>query len=205
MEPRLAVRSLGVRRASTAVVAGLDLDIRPGSVFWVVGPNGAGKSSLLRVFAGLDRPGTGWVRHRAPVDRPFLYFHSEMSLPARSTVGDWERLVRRLLPPHGRRTPTALRPEVEPRRFVGRLSTGERKRLLLDALLRRPGSLLLDEPFEHLSPGARDRLAALLNVRSASEVVVVATNQAATHRADRDGGLRLGDGRARRLRPEAMP
>jgi zinc transport system ATP-binding protein len=200
VEPRLTARSLRVRRGSSSVVEGLDLEIRPGGVYWVVGPNGSGKTSLLRVLVGLDRPAAGRVHRRTAPERPFLYFHSEMSLPASSTVGDWERLVRRVLPAGGKGSPTSLRPDVEPRRPVRRLSTGERKRLLLDGLLRRPGSLLLDEPFEHLSPEAKDRLTGLLEARSFTDVVVVATNQA-TRRAGGDGGLRLGEGTARRLRP----
>jgi ABC-type transport system involved in cytochrome c biogenesis ATPase subunit len=194
----LRLSDLTVRRGPNSVVEGLDLEIRPGAVFWVVGPNGAGKSSLLRVMAGLDRPRAGTVTRRSEPGHPFLYFESEVSLPPSATVGDWERLVLRLLPAGSAGVRTPLWPDAGADRRIGRLSTGERKRLLLDALFRRQGSLLLDEPFEHLSPAAKADLARLLAARARSDVVVVATNQA-TGRAERDGGLRLEAGTAEPL------
>jgi ABC-type transport system involved in cytochrome c biogenesis ATPase subunit len=189
----LRLSEVTIRRGHTAVVEGVDLEIHAGGVFWVVGPNGAGKTSLLRVMAGLDRPRAGTVVRRTPPGAPFLYFQSEMTLPGPATVGDWERLLLRLLGgvAHGVRTP--LWPDVGPDRRVWYLSTGERKRLLLDALFRRPGSLLLDEPFEHLSPDAKRVLTALLAARARTSVVVVATNQA-TDRAKLEGGIRLEGG-----------
>ncbi|HEX7119539.1 MAG TPA: ATP-binding cassette domain-containing protein [Longimicrobiales bacterium] len=71
-----------------------------------------------------------------------------------------------------------LRPDVPPDRRLDRLSTGEAKRLMLEALLGRPASFLfLDEPYEHLSSSARDGLTAILVARARRSVVVVATNQ----------------------------
>jgi ABC-type multidrug transport system ATPase subunit len=186
----LRLADVTVRRGANTVCRGLDVDIRPGAVFWVLGPNGAGKSSLLRVMAGIDRPAAGAVTRRGDSQEPFLYFQSEMSLPPSATVGDWYRLVHRLLPARGVAVRTPLWPGIPPGRRIGRLSTGERKRLLLDALFRRPGSLLLDEPFEHLSPDAKAALTRLLTARVRTSVVVVATNQA-TGMAARGAGLRL--------------
>ena len=184
----LSLDDVTVRRGSTTVVKALTVEIRPGSVFWVVGPNGAGKSSLLRLMAGLDAPERGALR-REPSSGPFRYLHSEMTLPAWSTVGAWERLTRGIEP--GLRPPTPLRPPVGRHRRVRRLSTGERKRLLLDTLLRAPGSLLLDEPYAHLSPDARATLSRLLRERAEREVVVAVTNQEG-YRADGEPVLRLG-------------
>jgi ABC-type multidrug transport system ATPase subunit len=196
----LELTDVTVQRGPTVVVSGLDLEVRPGAIFWVVGPNGAGKTSLLRVMAGLDLPRRGAVRWRAAPGESLLYVQSEMALPGASTVGDWERLVQALLPRGSRGGRTPLWPGAEGSRRAGRLSSGERKRLLLDALFRRPGGLLLDEPFEHLSPDAKAELIRLLEARAAGKVVVVATNQA-TGRAERDGGLRLEGGAAGSVRP----
>lgn len=195
----LTLNSVTIRRGQTLIVEGLDLEIRAGRVFWVIGPNGAGKSSLLRVLALLDQPAAGQVRRAPGTDAPFLYFQSEMALARSSTVGAWARLVDGLLPepaPHA-----GLWPAAEPGRKVGRLSTGERKRLLLDALLRRRGALLLDEPYEHLSPDGKTVLTDMLNARARDVVVVVATNQE-TERARQDGGLRIEAGRAERFGPD---
>jgi ABC-2 type transport system ATP-binding protein len=194
--PRLTASDLTVRRGPNRVVDGLSLSIGAGSIFWIVGPNGAGKTSLLRVLAGLDRPRSGTVAREPRVGAPFLYFHSEMALPPWSTVAAWDRLVAGLAP--GAEPPTELRPDLRANRWVRRLSTGERKRLLLDALLRLPGSLLLDEPYEHLSPAAKGALSRLVRRRARTDVVVVVTNQA-SYRRDEEAGVRVEAGTAEAL------
>lgn len=190
-----------VVRGANRVVEGLSLELVPGRIFWVVGPNGAGKSSLLRVIVGIDLPRRGAVVNAGRQPR---YLHSEMTLPATSTVGSWERLVRAVGRTRGAAPATPLWPDAEPGRRIRRLSTGQRKRLLLDAVLRQPGPLVLDEPFEHLSPGAKDDLRALLQERARADVVVVATNQH-TPRERGDGALYLEAGQARRLDAVEVP
>lgn len=163
-----------VARGPNLVVEGLDLELEPGRIFWVVGPNGAGKTSLLRVIARLDAPRRGTVTGGGSGLR---YFQSEMALPPSCSVRSWERLVRRVGRDRAAVPRTPLWPDVEPRRRVGKLSTGQRKRLLLDAVLRQSGPIALDEPFEHLSPGAKANLRALLGERARDQEVIVATNQ----------------------------
>lgn len=188
----LRLNELTVRRGAAVVVERLDWQVGPGRPAWIVGPNGAGKSSLLRVIAGLLAPAAGSVSLPAGVSRP-LYFHAETGLPPDATVGGWKRLMDALLSVDAP-SRTALWPPVPDRRRAGDLSTGERKRLLLDTLLRQPGgALLLDEPYEHLSPDAKATLSALIEARSRDAVVIVATNQL-TDLAIRDGGVRLEGG-----------
>ena len=198
----LELRELTVRRGPEPVVTRLNVAIRPGRIFWVTGPNGSGKSSLLRVLALLDPPVAGRVRYAGPGGDPVLYFHSEMTLPPSSTVGAWDRLADRLLGPGEPPSPAGLRPPVGPGRKVGRLSTGERKRLLLDVVMRRRGALLLDEPYEHLSPDGKAALTAALLERVAESVVVVATNQTPEGVA-LDLGVRLEAGVATALEASA--
>jgi len=170
----IRLEGVAVFRGPNRVVEGLDLELVPGRVFWVVGPNGAGKTSLLRVMAGLDSPRRGRVIRTG---ERLLYFQSEMALPPSSTVGGWDRLLRRLGRGLAVRPRTTLWPDAAPRSRIGRLSTGQRKRLLLDAVLRQNGPLVMDEPFEHLSPDGKSTLRELLRERALGEAVVVATNQ----------------------------
>ena len=195
----LELIELEVVRGGDHVVRGLTVTVEPGRVFWVIGPNGAGKSSLLRVLAGLDRPRRGRVTRRGRTSDRMTYLHSEMRLPSAATAGDWDRLSRLLLSP-GAATVTPLWPQVPRHRSVRRLSTGEQKRLVLDVAIRRPGSLILDEPFEHLSPDAKRLLGRHLKDRARRSVVVVATNQA-IHRAADEGGLYLDAGEATPIGP----
>ncbi len=180
--PRLRVEGLSVRHRRRSVLCDLTWEHRPGRVAWVVGENGTGKSSLLRTLAGRARPAAGSVWIDGPTGtrptRP-LYYHPGMRLPPHVRVRDWCRLTGSLTnAANSHFLEAPLEPTLPPDRPLGRLSTGEAKRLLLGALLRRDRPvLILDEPYEHLSPDARDALTAALVARAWSAVVVVATNQ----------------------------
>lgn len=169
-----------MRRGRRVIVEGLDLDHRPGTVAWLVGENGGGKSTLLRALAGLDAPAAGTVRHGeeggAPPGRS--YYHPEMRLPPGTRVADWQAMVARLGLPE-RETPGLVPPFARPGVRAEDLSTGEEKRLILDAVLSNGRDhVFLDEPFEHLSPEGKELLAERLGRLALTRVVVVATNQA---------------------------
>src|SRR5207248_4495824 len=67
------------RFGATLALAGVDLDVEPGTVFALLGPNGAGKTTLVRVLATLLAPDAGRaeifghdVVHEAPAVRELL-------------------------------------------------------------------------------------------------------------------------------------
>src|SRR3954451_12549372 len=53
----------GVRKAfgDVEALAGVDLDVAPGTLVAVVGPSGGGKSTLLSLLCGLEPPDAGTV------------------------------------------------------------------------------------------------------------------------------------------------
>jgi len=63
-EPTLAIEASGLVKAfgATTAVDGVDLAVRPGSVYGVLGPNGAGKTTTIRMLATLLRPDSGSAR-----------------------------------------------------------------------------------------------------------------------------------------------
>ena len=56
-----AIEATGLRKAyaDTPVLAGVDLQVRPGAIFSLLGPNGAGKTTTVRLFCTLLRPDAG--------------------------------------------------------------------------------------------------------------------------------------------------
>jgi NitT/TauT family transport system ATP-binding protein len=151
------------------VLAGVDLELRPGEVVALIGPNGSGKSTLLRVASGLLRPDGGEVRlDDRPVTEPDpgigLVFQEPRLLPWR-TVADnigyplelagWDPDRRRgraaeLARQVGLQDALDLRP--------AQLSGGMRQRAAIARTLALgPEVLLLDEPFSALDALTRER------------------------------------------------
>jgi len=156
-------------------VGPLGLDRGPGGVLWVTGTNGSGKSSLLRTLAGVDPAASGRVERWGRLSEAVTWVHPAMSLPRQLKVGDWLRMVRSA---RSVTLPDGIVPEVPSTRRVRDLSTGEAKRLILAAALSHAREFVfLDEPFEHLSPDAKEALARALRSLQETRVVVVATNQ----------------------------
>jgi len=60
---RALTRTYGPVGAQTHALAGVDLDVVPGSVA-IMGPSGSGKTTLLHCLAGIERPTSGSVRLR---------------------------------------------------------------------------------------------------------------------------------------------
>ncbi len=157
-----------------------------GEALLVRGANGSGKSTLLRCLAGLLAPDGGSIEHveegvaLSPAERrarigfvsPDLAFYDELS------AGENLEFFARL-----RGLPTARAGELLARvglpadRLAGALSSGMRQRLRWAwALLARPRTLLLDEPFQNLDLEGENTLRSLLGEHlDAGGLVVVAT------------------------------
>ncbi|HYO37191.1 MAG TPA: ATP-binding cassette domain-containing protein, partial [Geodermatophilus sp.] len=61
METAVRVSGLGKSYGGTAVLDGVDLDVRAGTVCALLGPNGAGKTTAVRIMTTLVRPDRGRV------------------------------------------------------------------------------------------------------------------------------------------------
>ena len=179
-------------------LTGVDLDVSAGELVALVGANGAGKTTVLRLCAGLVPVASGTaqvlgedlgrnaraVRSRVGLLGPSGGLYDEL------TASDNLRFFARA----ARVDPTDVERAAE--RFgitgrigatpVGRLSTGQRRRVALASLVARRAELwLLDEPHAGLDAEGRDLLDSV--VRSA--VAAGATVVIASHDLDRTEGL----------------
>lgn len=173
------------------VLAGVDLDVAEGDVVAVQGPNGAGKTSLLRMCCGLlavtsgtaEVLGHDLLRDRTSVRRDVAMLgHGELlydDLTAR------ENLVFSLSAARVDRSAaeTALARFGVTGRLadtpVAKLSAGQRRRVVLAALVARSAKLwLLDEPHAGLDAEARDLLdEAIRDARATGTTVLLASHE----------------------------
>jgi putative ABC transport system ATP-binding protein len=186
-------RLVGVYKSyDQLVLAGVDLDLRPGELVVVRGRSGAGKSTLLRVLIGLERPDAGqvWLGgvRLDGLDRPKL---AELRRRTSAVVTQNVRLAEESDPIANlelaravRRLPrdpelidgwlAALGVQALAHRPVRLLSGGERQRVAVArALAVQPSLAVLDEPTSQLDESAAELLAGVLgSVAPASTVVL---------------------------------
>jgi tungstate transport system ATP-binding protein len=179
------------------LIDGVSLTLGPGPLTCVMGPNGAGKSLLLRLIAGLIRPGGGHVTYggaREAGQKRIAFVFQRPVLLRRSVRANLDHALKTYsVPRHerpGRIAELLALGQLEA--LAGRparvLSGGEQQRLsMVRALAARPALLLLDEPTTSLDPQATATIEALIAKVSGEGVKVVLV----TH--DRDQARRLAD------------
>jgi energy-coupling factor transporter ATP-binding protein EcfA2 len=185
-----------------AVLHDLDLAAGPGEVVVLSGANGSGKTTLLRIIAGLLPPLHGSVS-RSPGRVAYLP-QNPAALLFRATVRDevrWTlRRSRSPEPPEDVLHSLGLGPLAG--RFPGDLSSGERQRAALAAVLAgSPPLALLDEPTRGMDAPSRAALvAAVGRIRARGGSVVLATHDSALAAEVATRVIRLSGGCAREVR-----
>jgi len=188
-EAAIEVRDAALRVGGRTVWSELRLSVARGEFLALLGANGAGKSTLLKVLLGLLPTATGTIsvlgRPPGEANRAIGYlpqrraFDSSVRLRGSDIVqlgldGDrWGVPLPARFGRLGART-RSTRAQVwraiemvgasaYARRPIGELSGGEQQRLLIaQALVRRPGLLLLDEPLDSLDLPTQAAVAALV-------------------------------------------
>lgn len=153
-------RRYGLRKSW--VLRGVDLSLPERSLVRVQGDNGSGKSTLLRLLAGVDAPSAGRISGRPPSAYVPERFPAAMALTALGYLTHMGRV-------HGLRRDAA---SGEAREWLERfgadayartplteLSKGSSQKVAVaQALLARPGLLVLDEAWTGLDQAARSVL-----------------------------------------------
>lgn len=192
------LESVGIRLATTPILAGVGIELDAGAAIGLIGPNGSGKTTLLRVLATLlpphtgvgevlgSRLGTGEVRAVRP--RIVLVGH-QPALHARLTLEENLALVARLVgvPSAGvRDVLDAVGLDAARARPARNCSHGMLRRAdLARVLLTEPALLLLDEAHTGLDSASAELVEALVCevvARDGSAVVV-------SHQPERLAGI----------------
>ncbi len=153
---------------SIKALENINLEILPGYITVLLGPNGSGKTTLLKIIMGIVKPDKGSVRifgmdpyrDGLKIRRMIGYVPEEdliyRSLRAREYlefVGRIYGIDRSDLDREIRRVVRAFRLEDKLDEFIGGLSHGLKRRVLLAAaFIHKPKILLLDEPFMGIDP-----------------------------------------------------
>ncbi|MEU5948237.1 ATP-binding cassette domain-containing protein [Micromonospora sp. NPDC047465] len=158
---------LRYRRRGPWVLRETDVRVGSGEVVVVLGRNGVGKSTLLQVAAGVLRPSrgrvidrprhVGWVPERFPADQPFTV---ERYLTAMGRVAGLDPAATGRAVDHW----TDRLGLARFRRIrLPELSKGTAQKVgLAQAMLRTPGLLVLDEPWEGLDAATRELVPAVI-------------------------------------------
>ena len=154
---------------------------RSGEVVALRGPNGAGKTTLLRTLAGVLRPLSGKVERRpgrvaylpqnpaALLHRPTVRAEVELTLARAGDEASPDGIL------------SSLGLAAVEGRYPRDLSTGERQRAALAAVLvGTPSLVLLDEPTRGMDAAARAALIGVVSgLRMRGAAIVLATHDAA--------------------------
>lgn len=166
LEAEAIAKSFGDR----PIVKDLSLRVLRGDRLGVIGPNGAGKTTLLKLLTGELTPDTGTAVQGtnlqiAALDQRRAALDPDTSLQDALTGGGSDKVIVNGQARHviGYMKDFLFTPE-QARQPIGRLSGGERGRLMLARALILPSNLLiLDEPTNDLDLETLDLLQELLN------------------------------------------
>ncbi|HEX5120284.1 MAG TPA: ATP-binding cassette domain-containing protein [Pseudonocardiaceae bacterium] len=188
----IAATGFGVSAGEDWLFRELTLEVAAGQCLAVTGPNGTGKSTILHCLYGMRPPSEGTVAVCGghPDERSSAFRRSVAVLLDDSALFD-ELSPRQHLELLFRSFPDAPSPDdlvtdwLEPAGLghrvdvaAGKLSAGQRRRLLLLGALARPHDLvLLDEPERALDTTGLEWLAGLVNADTeAGATAVLATH-----------------------------
>lgn len=170
--------------AGNSVLDGLNLTIYAGEATAIVGRNGSGKSTLLKIIAGLGAFDTGERQWHDPAS--ILGFVPDRFPKMRFTAAEYLQHMGRMqaIPEpqlHAKIGELGALLQLDPsaRKHLRHYSKGNLQKVnLMQAMLRRPDLLLLDEPLSGLDRQSRDEwMEALLRLKDEGVALVLTTHE----------------------------
>ncbi|MFD5214009.1 ABC transporter ATP-binding protein [Microbacterium sp. NPDC058345] len=188
MSSVIDITGLQKRYGRRTAVHGLDMHVKPGTVYGLIGPNGAGKTTTLRTLVDIIRPTAGTVRvlgedprhGGARLRRRIGYVPGELRVEGRITGHRMLSFYAGVSGPvaRGYAAELAERLGVDLSRPVRSLSKGNKQKVgLIQAFMHRPELLILDEPTSGLDPLVqREFLAMVREARDAGQTVLLSSH-----------------------------
>lgn len=184
----ITINNLNFSYRRDRLFAGLNMELREGSIYGLLGRNGAGKSTLLKLISGLIFPSDGEIKVMGytPRDRDknflgdMFFVPEEFDLPRMSgetfsdvygkfypkfSISDFQSHARML--------------DVECGRSMNDMSFGQKKKIFIAfALACNTRLLILDEPTNGLDIPSKSKLRTLLSsIDLSDKVVIISTHQ----------------------------
>lgn len=135
------------------VLEKVSLKILPNDKIALIGPNGVGKSTLLQILVEELKPDCGSVKWGATVERGYFPQNVSEQIAGNDTLFEWLRAFDKKKDSGEIRNALGrmLFSGEEQEKQVGKLSGGEKHRMVLSRLMLMGGNfLVLDEPTNHL-------------------------------------------------------
>ncbi len=194
----LEVRGLHKSFGPLEVLKGIDLDVEPRELVFVIGPSGSGKSTLLRCCNRLEEPDSGVIRVEG-VDilapgvninavrrRIGMVFQSFNLYPHLNALGNVTLALRKVegrsredAEAAGMRALTRVGLAEKAKSFPNELSGGQQQRVAIArALALEPVIVLFDEPTSALDPElVGSVLAVMRELRESGMTMVVVSHE----------------------------
>ncbi len=219
----LAFRDVSISLGGLPILRDVNIVVRRGEFVCVVGPSGCGKTTLLRLAAGLLRPGQGQVEYdgrpiTAPTRDTAIVFqdYGRALLPWRTVAGNVALALEAIGMPRADRPArvSALLQTMglakHAERYPAQLSGGMQQRVqIARCLAQGPALLLMDEPFGALDAMTRqslqDELLGLAADRGTSALFVTHDLEEAIYLGDRVVAMIPNPGRVASLFEVALP
>lgn len=186
----LHVNQVSYSRNEAAVLEGVELSVKPGTLLQIEGQNGSGKTTLIKIMSGLIPPESGSVRwHDRPIQQAESNFKGSFAFIGHKYGIKPDLTALENLEAHAGLSgggDGVLPMAALERLGIGHLadtlcakmSAGQKQRVALARLLVHKASLwLLDEPFANLDAAGGELLKAMISEQLEHGMVVVSTHR----------------------------
>ena len=200
MEPLIHFKGADIMGGDSIVIYGLDMDVMPGDLVYIVGKVGSGKTSIIRTVTAENRLASGEgealgynLRTLKSRDIPFLrrkigvVFQDFQLLTDRKVEDNLEFVLRATgwtergkIDARISEVLDAVGMGTKAHKMPHQLSGGEQQRIAIArALLNHPSVILADEPTGNLDPETADEILQLLLSlnRNGTAIVMVTHNR----------------------------